>query len=54
MDTEAQRWNAVLHCNRAAAYMSLKKYAEAVNDCNKSIALDENYSRAHLRRARYV
>jgi DnaJ family protein C protein 7 len=43
--------NTVLYANRAAAYMKLNKFNEAVNDCSKSIDLDENYVKAYTRRA---
>ncbi len=52
VDPEAVRWSAVIYSNRAAAHMSLNSYTEAVNDCNKAIALDDEYARAYLRRAR--
>jgi Flp pilus assembly protein TadD len=52
VDEEALRWNAILLSNRAAAYMSLKRFSEAVSDCNQSISRFPEYSRAYLRRAR--
>jgi len=51
-DPGAMRWNAILHSNRAAAYMSLGLHQEAVSDCHQSIARDPHYARAYLRRAR--
>ena len=51
-DPEAYRWNAVLYCNRAAAYMNLQKYTEAINDCHQSLARDKQYVKALLRRGR--
>lgn len=51
-DISAYRWSAVLHSNRAAAYMSLGMFQEAVNDCNSSASRDPGYTRAYLRRAR--
>ena len=41
---------ALLYANRAAVYLKLKKNAEALADCNKSIELDDNYAKAFLRR----
>jgi tetratricopeptide (TPR) repeat protein len=52
MDGTAKRWNAILHCNRAACHMCLTMYAEAVSDCNNAIQLYPEYHRAYLRRAR--
>ena len=51
-DPTAHRWAAVLHSNRAAAYMSLSMFNEAVNDCNSAASRDPGYTRAYLRRAR--
>merc|ERR1711991_1243787 len=45
-------WNAVLYCNRAAAYMNMQKYTEAINDCHQSLARDKQYVKALLRRGR--
>jgi DnaJ homolog subfamily C member 7 len=52
IDLTAKRWGAILHCNRAAAQIGLKMFAEAVVDCNQAIHLDGDYARAYLRRAR--
>ncbi|KAL6208281.1 hypothetical protein ACLB2K_019232 [Fragaria x ananassa] len=41
--------NAVYHCNRAAAYTQIHKYAEAIRDCLVSIEIDPNYSKAYSR-----
>ncbi|XP_058091318.1 uncharacterized protein LOC131237516 isoform X1 [Magnolia sinica] len=41
--------NAVYYCNRAAAYTQVHKYSEAIADCNKSIEIDPNYSKAYSR-----
>lgn len=51
-DVTAVRWTAILLSNRAAAYMSLHKYSEAVSDCHLAISKDPGYSKAYLRRAR--
>jgi tetratricopeptide (TPR) repeat protein len=40
---------AVLHSNRAAAYQSLGRYAEALADCGRSAALDPSYGKAYTR-----
>jgi len=52
VDPEATKFNCVIYSNRAAGYMSLCCYSEAIGDCNKAISLDEEFSRAYLRRAR--
>ncbi|CAJ1971877.1 unnamed protein product [Sphenostylis stenocarpa] len=41
--------SAVYFCNRAAAYTQINKYAEAIQDCHKSIWIDPNYSKAFSR-----
>ena len=46
------RWEAILLSNRAAAYMKLRHFAEAVADCHQAVARDAGYMRAYLRRAR--
>lgn len=46
------RLNAVLHCNRAAAYMALLKYREAIADCTVSLRIHSHYMKAMLRRSR--
>lgn len=51
-DHEALRWNAVLFANRAAAYINMHRYHDAVNDCNQALTKDSGYIKALLRRAR--
>lgn len=46
------RLNAVLHCNRAAAYMALSKYREAISDCSAALRIHPQYMKALLRRCR--
>ncbi|PWA56193.1 hypothetical protein CTI12_AA417380 [Artemisia annua] len=41
--------NAIYYCDRAAAYIQTCQYAEAILDCQKSIAIDPNYIKAHTR-----
>ncbi|KAL8059656.1 hypothetical protein ABFX02_03G101200 [Erythranthe guttata] len=41
--------NAIYYCNRAAAYTQMHRYAEAVQDCLKSIEINPNYSKAYSR-----
>jgi tetratricopeptide (TPR) repeat protein len=40
---------AVLHSNRAAAYQSMGRFAEALADCGRSAALDPTYGKAYTR-----
>lgn len=44
-------FNAVIFSNRAAAFMKLQKFTEALEDCEKAIDLDETYTKAYMRRA---
>ena len=52
VDEDAYLWNAIMFGNRAASSMRLGLFNEAVSDCLQSLARDEFYSRAYLRRAR--
>jgi hypothetical protein len=52
VDEQAHIWNAIMFGNRAASSMRLGLFHEAVSDCHQSLARDEHYSRAYLRRAR--
>lgn len=52
IDENAHIWNAIMYGNRAASSMRLGMFNEAVSDCHQSLARDEFYSRAYLRRAR--
>ena len=46
------RLHAVLFCNRAAAYMAIVKYREAINDCSAALNIHNRYMKALLRRSR--
>lgn len=46
------RLHAVLHCNRAACYMSLAQYKEAIKDCTSALRIHTHYMKAMLRRSR--
>ena len=38
--------------NRAASYENLKNYVKVIEDCDKALELDPNYTKALLRRAK--
>ena len=46
------RLHAVLHCNRAACWMALKRYPAALKECTMAIHIHSLYMKAMLRRAR--
>ncbi|CAN0139160.1 unnamed protein product [Lampetra fluviatilis] len=46
---ELHQQNAVYFCNRAAAYSKLSNYVGAVQDCERAIVIDPNYSKAYGR-----
>ena len=52
VDPLTVKWCAILHNNRAAAYLSDGHLKECLSDCNEAILKDQNYSKAYLRRAR--
>lgn len=44
--------HAILHCNRAACFMAIKKFNEAVSECSAALRIESCYMKAILRRAR--
>lgn len=52
LDPEWDLMNAVLHCNRAAAHMALRRYEAAREDCAHALRRKPDYWKAYLRRAR--
>jgi tetratricopeptide (TPR) repeat protein len=42
---------AVYHCNRAAVYLHLLKYDQAISDCDIAILWKPNYTKAFMRRS---
>ena len=52
IDTFNKKLNAILYSNRALATMKMKKYEQALGDCNLSIECDEAYSKSYLRRGK--
>lgn len=51
-NTMGGRLHAVLHCNRAACLMALKKYEEAAKECTAALKIHKCYMKAILRRSR--
>jgi len=51
LDPHNDRYNAVILCNRAAAFMAEKRYNDAVIDCSSSLEKNPEYTRARIRRA---
>lgn len=41
--------SAIYYSNRAAAYINLTQYHNAINDCTAAIAVDSAYNKAHYR-----
>jgi tetratricopeptide (TPR) repeat protein len=46
------RLHAVLHCNRAACLMALRRFHEALNECTAALRIHSRYMKAMLRRGR--
>lgn len=46
------RLHAILHCNRAACFMALKRFKEAMSECTAALRIYPRYLKALLRRAR--
>jgi len=46
------RLHAILHCNRAACFMALKRFREAMTECTAALRIYPRYLKAILRRAR--
>ena len=51
LDKSNKKLNSVIYANRALAYIKMKKYEQAVDDCSTSIELNDKYYKAYLRRA---
>ena len=51
LDPRHKFFNSTILANRAAAYMKQKDYLKALEDCNRSLSLNPDYTKAYLRRA---
>ncbi|KAF7722006.1 hypothetical protein EC973_003789 [Apophysomyces ossiformis] len=51
IDEENDIMNSRLYSNRAAVLQKLKKFEEALGDCNKAIELDADFTKVYSRRA---
>lgn len=49
---EAYSEEASYYGNRAACYLYLKKYNKCIEDCNKTLAIDEKFTKALKRRGK--
>lgn len=43
--------NSVLYCNRAACWYKLGQWEKSLDDCNRALTFQPNYTKALLRRA---
>jgi len=50
--TAGGRLHAVLYCNRAACFMQVDKYHDAIKECSAALRIHSHYMKAILRRAR--
>jgi tetratricopeptide (TPR) repeat protein len=46
------RLHAVLHCNRAACFMALRRFHEGLEECTAALRIHSRYMKALLRRSR--
>ena len=46
------RLHAVLHCNRAACLMAVRRFHEAIDECTAALRIHSRYMKAMLRRSR--
>jgi len=52
IDRTSAKFQAILFCNRGAAYLALKNFKRCLNDCDAALKLDPGYHKALWRRAR--
>jgi DnaJ family protein C protein 7 len=51
IDPKHRLFNSTMLANRAAANMGQQNYLKALEDCNRSLSLNPDYTKAYLRRA---
>ena len=51
-DNAGGRLHAVLHCNRAASLMAVRRFHDAIEECSKALRIHSRYMKAINRRAR--
>jgi len=51
LDTNNNYFNSTIYANRALCYQKKSQLIDALRDINRSISLNENYSKAYYRRA---
>jgi DnaJ family protein C protein 7 len=51
LDPFNKKLNSVVYSNRALTFMKRKDNLKALNDLNKSLELDPNYTKSLMRRA---
>jgi tetratricopeptide (TPR) repeat protein len=51
LDTNNNFFNSTIYANRALCYQKKSQLIDALRDINRSISLNENYSKAYYRRA---
>eukprot|EP00760_Papus_ankaliazontas_P014269 PhM_4_TR16014/c0_g1_i1/m.82692/K09527/DNAJC7; DnaJ homolog subfamily C member 7 len=52
LEADNKAFTVVLLCNRAAAWMGMKNFTSALDDCNRAVGLDGSCARAYQRRSR--
>jgi DnaJ family protein C protein 7 len=50
LDPNNRNFNSTIYANRALCHQKLNNYMDALKDINKSISLNENYTKAYVRR----
>ena len=48
VDSNADEYNSVLYCNRAAAAMAMGQFEKAISDCAKALELNKDYEKVRV------